>query len=316
MRILIAGATGVIGRALTPALVGRGDEVTALVRPDGTHGRAESLGARSVAGDLLDRDSVLRAVRETRPDAVVHMATAIPPNVGPRRISTAFAATNRLRTEGMRNLVDAAAAGGVTRVVSQSVAFAYEPGDGLADEDTPLLLRPPADFGLVLGALVQSERLTLNAGGVALRFGHLYGPGSSFAADGATPRLIGAGRLPVVGGGTAVFSFVHAADAAAAVVAALDRPEVSGVLNVVDDDPATAEVWESELASLLHARQPKSMPTWLARPLLGAWGVTFFTALRGASNGRAKEIGRRVSLHGARASPESYAPHRRRRHRA
>lgn len=290
MRVLLAGATGVIGRELTPLLAQRGDDVIALVRPGGSHGGAEALGGRSVPGDLLDRDSVLAAVREARPDAVVHMATAIPQDLNPRHIGVQFAATNRLRTEGMRNLVDAAAACGVPRVVSQSVAFAYEPGDGLADEDTPLLLRPPAGFALVLGALVQLERLTLNAGGAVLRFGHLYGPGSSFAADGALGRLVAAGTLPVVGGGTAVYSFIHAADAAAAVAAALDRPDVSGVFNVVDDDPATAAVWVSELASLLHARQPRSMPAWLARPILGAWGRAYFTSLRGASNARAKDV--------------------------
>src|SRR5579875_1575361 len=290
VRILIAGATGVIGRALTPMLTGRGDEVIALVRPEGTHGSPASLGARPVAGDLLDRESVLHAVRENRPDALVHIATAIPQDLNPRRIGTEFAGTNRLRMQGTRNLVDAAAACGGARVVSQSVAFAYEPGAGPANEDEPLLRRPPSGFARVLGAVGELERLTLNAGGVVLRFGHLYGPGSSFAADGIFARLVAAGKLPVVRGGTAVFSFVHADDAASAVIAALDRPDVTGVFNVVDDEPALAANWESEMATLLHAGQPRSMPAFLARPVLGEWGLAYFTALRGASNSRARDV--------------------------
>jgi nucleoside-diphosphate-sugar epimerase len=99
----------------------------------------------------------------------------------------------------------------------------------------------------VLAALVSLEEQTGAAGGVVLRFGHLYGPGSAYAADGAFTAQVRAGRVPLVGGGNAVFSFMHADDAATAIVAAPDR-DAAGVLNVVDDDPAPLHTWLAEFA--------------------------------------------------------------------
>jgi nucleoside-diphosphate-sugar epimerase len=287
MRVLVAGATGVIGRHLTPLLVSVGHEVFGLTRPNAPHGRVEDLGGTSIEGDLLDADSVLAAARNVRPEAVVHMATAIARDLNPRKMSEEFAVTNRLRTEGTRNLVSAAAEVGAQRIVAQSVAFGYEAGPGLADETAPLFRSPSRDFAPLQQALSDLERQTTDAGGVALRFGHLYGPGTSFAADGPFTTRVKAGKVPLVGGGTAVFSFTHCHDAATAVVAALDRP-VNGVLNVVDDDPAPVSEWLPAMAQLVHGPRPRSLPAWLARPLAGSWGVTYFTQLRGASNARAK----------------------------
>src|SRR5579875_1954757 len=107
MRVLVAGATGVIGRYLTPKLVAAGHEVFALTRPNAAHGSPEELGATSVPGDLLDAGAVTDAVRTVRPDTILHMATAIPRALSPRKIADQFAATNRLRTEGTRNLLHA-----------------------------------------------------------------------------------------------------------------------------------------------------------------------------------------------------------------
>jgi nucleoside-diphosphate-sugar epimerase len=287
MRVLVAGATGVIGRHLTPLLVSVGHEVFGLTRPNAPHGRVEEFGGTSIEGDLLDANTVLAAAREVRPDAVVHMATAIARDLNPRKMSEEFAVTNRLRTEGTRNLLRAAADVGTQRVVAQSVAFGYEPGPGLADETAPLFQNPSRDFAPLQQALLDLERQTIDAGGVALRFGHLYGPGTSFAADGPLTASVKAGKVPLVGHGTAVFSFTHCHDAATAVVAALDRP-VTGVLNVVDDDPTPVAEWLPAMARLVHGPRPKSLPAWLARPVAGSWGVTYFTRLRGASNARAK----------------------------
>jgi nucleoside-diphosphate-sugar epimerase len=287
MRVLVAGATGVIGRHLTPLLVSVGHEVFGLTRPNAPHGRVEDLGGTSIEGDLLDDESVLAATRNVRPDAVVHMATAIARDLNPRKMSEEFAVTNRLRTEGTRNLLRAAADVGTQRIIAQSVAFGYEPGAGLADETAPPFRNPSRDFAPLQQALIDLERQTIAAGGLALRFGHLYGPGTSFAADGPVTQRAKAGKMPLIGGGTAVFSFTHCHDAATAVVAALDRP-VGGVLNVVDDDPAPVSEWLPAMAQLVHGPRPKSLPAWLARLVAGSWGVTYFTQLRGASNARAK----------------------------
>jgi nucleoside-diphosphate-sugar epimerase len=139
----------------------------------------------------------------------------------------------------------------------------------------------------VVQALVEHERLTRQAGGAVLRIGHLYGPGSAYAADGSFVADVRAGKVPLVGGGDSVFSFTHAADAATAVVAALDKP-FTGVLNIVDDDPAPMREWLPELARIVDAPSPKRVPKALARLATGSFGAAFMTALAGADNRRAR----------------------------
>jgi nucleoside-diphosphate-sugar epimerase len=246
------------------------------------------MGARVIVADALDRSAVARAVCDAAPDAVVDMLTAIPAEINPKRLARDFALTNRLRTEGTRNLLDAARKAGVRRVITQGLAYAYDPsGDGAANEDVPFWSSPPKQFAPVLDALRQLEQLTTQAGGLVLRFGHLYGPGTIYAADGSFVRQVRAGKVPIVGKGTATFSFTHAYDAASAVVAALDK-EITGALNVVDDEPARTREWLPELARILAAPQPKHVSTALARLAVGGWGVAFMTQLRGADNARAR----------------------------
>ncbi|WP_372404235.1 NAD-dependent epimerase/dehydratase family protein [Streptomyces luteireticuli] len=286
MRVLVAGATGVIGRQLVPLLTATGYEVTALSRSGRPVGGP---GVRAVAADALDRAALTAAVREARPDAVVHLLTAIPAEIDPRRMTRDMALTSRLRTEGTRNLIDAARAAGAGRVITQGVAFGYDPdaGHGPADEDQPLWDNPPAQMRAPATAVKELERLTAEADGLVLRFGHLYGPGTVYAADGSTVRQIRNRRMPVVGRGTATFSFTHTHDAATAVVAALGRP-VNGVLNIVDDEPAQVGAWLPELAAILGAPAPRKIPTLLAGLVAGPVGVAFMTRLRGADNARAR----------------------------
>ncbi|MFD7160152.1 NAD-dependent epimerase/dehydratase family protein [Kribbella sp. NPDC059898] len=129
MRIFVAGASGVIGRHLVPLLVAQGHEVTTLSRRAGE-------SSSSVVGDVYDRDRLRELVAAARPDVVMHQLT----DLGTRD----FAANSRIRREGTRNLVDAALAAGVRRVISQSIAWAYEPGSTPADESTPLDVRSSA----------------------------------------------------------------------------------------------------------------------------------------------------------------------------
>lgn len=286
MRVLVAGATGVIGSRMVPLLTAMGHEVTGLARPGGDTAALEAAGAQMAVADALDRDGLRRAVRRTSPDAVVNMLTAIPAEIDPRHLARDFAQTNRLRTEGTRNLIDAAPG---ARIISQGLAYAYQPGEGPADEDAPLWRTgTPRQFAPVLDALVELERLTARAGGLVLRLGHLYGPGSVFAADGSFVRQVRAGKVPLVGGGHAVFSFTHADDVAAAVGAALDRQDVTGVLNVVDDRPVPVSEWLPRLAEILGAPAPRKAPAALARLAVGGWGVAFMNRLRGADNARAR----------------------------
>jgi nucleoside-diphosphate-sugar epimerase len=287
MKVLVAGASGVIGRPLLPLLESAGHEVVGLAR-------TSRPGVLAV--DALDRSAVAAAVREVAPDAVVNMLTAIPARLNPRRMTAEFAVTNRLRTEGTRNLVDAARAVGVRRIIAQGLAYAYDPaGAGLADEDAPLWRRPPAAFASSLAALRELEASTTAAGGTVLRPGHLYGPGTMFAADGSFVADIRAGKIPLVGDGGSVFSFVHVDDVASAVLAALEH-DVPGVLNVVDDEPAPLREWLPAVAEMLGAPRPRRMPKALVRLVAGGWGAAYLGGLRGASNARARrELGWRPS---------------------
>jgi nucleoside-diphosphate-sugar epimerase len=284
MRILIAGATGVLGRQAAPRLAEAGHEVIGLSR-SADEADAESL----IRADLLDPDRLSTAVSSAAPDVVVHLATALPDPIDPRHVDRDMAATNRLRSEGSANLVAAARAAGVERIIAQGYAPAYDPsGPEVCDEDQPLWRDPPRRYAATVAALRELERLVTDAGGLVLRFGHLYGPGTTYAADGATVGQIRKGKLPVVGAGSAVFSFTHAADAGAAIEAAV-ASDARGVLNVVDDAPAPVREWLPELARLLGAPGPKHVPTWMARLAAGPFGVAFMTQLRGADNRRARE---------------------------
>jgi nucleoside-diphosphate-sugar epimerase len=170
-------------------------------------------------------------------------------------------------------------------MIAQGVAYAYDPaGSPIKDEDAPLWRDPPAQFVPELAALVEQERRVTWAGGLVLRLGHLYGPGSSFAPYGGFARRLRAGKVPLVGVGASMFSFTHAHDAATAILAAVEHPAASGVCNIVDDQPTLVREWLPEMAAMFGAPAPRHVPAWLARLFVGGWGVAFMTGLAGASN--------------------------------
>jgi nucleoside-diphosphate-sugar epimerase len=281
MRVLLAGATGVIGHQTVPVLGAAGHQVIGLAR---TSTRLPD--AEVVAADALDPTAVADAVRSAAPDVIVHMLTAIPDPVDPRHLARDMALTNRLRTEGTANLL---AVAGSARVIAQGVAYAYDPvGSPVKDEDEPLWRDPPTQFAPVVAALVEQERRVTSAGGLVLRLGHLYGPGSSYAPGGGLIRRLQVGKLPLIGDGASVFSFIHAHDAATAILAAIEHP-AAGVLNIVDDQPTLVHDWLPEMAAMIGAPAPRHVPAWLARLFVGEWGVAYMTGLAGASNLRARQ---------------------------
>lgn len=277
MRVLVAGATGVLGRPLMRVLRDAGHDVAGFSR------RAHGEGVH--ATDALDAAAVNAVVADFRPDAVVNALTAIPPRIDPRHIDRDFALTNRLRSEGTRNLIAAAPE---ARHLGQSIAFIYDPAPGLATEEDPLWRKPPKAFGPALAAVLELERSTREAGGVVLRLGQLHGPGTAFDAGGSFHAGVGARKIPVVGGGTAVFSFLHTDDAATAFAAALEA-EAGTTFNVVEDRSLTVAQWLPDYARELGAKPPRRVPLWLGRLVGGAYGAAFFTRLRGASNARARD---------------------------
>jgi 2-alkyl-3-oxoalkanoate reductase len=287
MRVFVAGASGAIGTRLVPRLIAHGHEVIGSFRSAGSAERVRALGAEPLALDLLDARAVRGAVLEAAPEAIVHQATALANVRFGRSLDRAFAATNRLRTEGTDALLAAAREAGVRRFVAQSFAsyrYARE-GGPVKTEDDPLDPSPPASARETHAAMRYLDQVVTDAGGAALRYGGFYGA----ANDG----LIGPVRkrqLPIVGDGGGISSFVHLDDAAAATVLALEHG-AAGIFNIVDDEPAPARDWVPVLASALGAKPPRHVPGWLARLILGE-GLAMMTQSRGASNAKAKrELG-------------------------
>jgi nucleoside-diphosphate-sugar epimerase len=294
MRVFVAGASGAIGRPLLPRLVAAGHEVTGMTRSEAKAAQIREAGAQAAVVDVFDRDALVTAMREAAPDVVVHELTALPERVDFRKQGV-YEPTNRLRTEGTRNLLDASRAAGARRFVCQSIAFAYRPdGPGVKTEEDPLMYDAPGQFGGGVRALHEMERMVLEADwleSLVLRYGFFYGPGTYYADDGTTTSDVRRRRMPVVGKGTGIFSFVHVDDAAAATLAAVERG-APGAYNITDDEPAPMSEWLPVFARAAGAKRPLRVPRWLARFVGGKEVPLFALELRGASNERAKrELG-------------------------
>ncbi|MFG1856459.1 NAD-dependent epimerase/dehydratase family protein [Actinomadura geliboluensis] len=262
MKILLAGATGVVGRRLIPLLVQAGHEVAGTTRRSDRAGLLRDLGAAPVVVDMLDGRAVRDAVAAERPDAVIHQLTDLS--------AEDFDANSRLRIAGTRHLVDAAKAAGVETMVAQSIAWLYVPGDTAAVESDPLdsSLPPYAGVAALEDAVGEMPR------GVVLRYGALYGPGTWYAPDGAIAERARAGTLRLAPSWT---SFVHADDAASAALAALDWP--AGAVNIVDDEPATTADWLPVYSAAIGAPHP------------GSAGKHAATTGRPVSNAKALDLG-------------------------
>jgi 2-alkyl-3-oxoalkanoate reductase len=292
MRIFLLGGSGAVGRRLVPLLVAEGHQVTATTRTPAKAAGLAALGARPVIVDGLDRAALAEAVGSARPDVIVHQATAIPEGLDLRHFDRSFALTSRLRSEGTDNLLAAARAAAVPRLIAQSYTGwpNARTGGPVKTEDDPLDPAPPAPMRQALEAIRHLESAVTSAAGiegVVLRYGSFYGPGTSIGpASGQVTRLVRQRRLPVVGGGGGIWSFTHIDDAATATVAALERGR--GVYNIVDDDPAPVVQWLPRLAAALGAKPPRRIPAWLARPLVGELGVAMMTTVRGSANARAR----------------------------
>ena len=292
MRVFVAGGTGVMGRRLVPQLVARGHQVTATTTSPAKLGVLAQLGADAVVMDGLDAVSVGEAVAKAGPDAIVHEMTAIGGKADMKHFDRWFATTSRLRTEGTDHLLAAAEAAGVSHVVAQSYASwnGIREGGWVKTEEDPLDLEEGTAAHPVMEAIRHVEEMVVKAGGVALRYGWLYGPG---ATDDQV-ELVRKRQFPLVGGGAGYSSWVHLDDAAGATVLAVEQ-RARGVFNIVDDEPAPASEWLSHLAACAGAKRPMRVPRWLARLLAGDVVVTIMTEGRGFSNAKAKrELGWRL----------------------
>src|SRR5215210_1522620 len=294
MRVFVAGASGAIGRPLVAKLIAAGHEVTGMTRSEARAEEIRAAGAEAAAVDVFDADALRAAMRAASPEVVVHQLTSLPDRMDFRK-KDLYTLTNRLRTEGTRNLLDGAHSAGARRFVSQSIAFAYRnDGSRVKTEDDPLLDSAPGPFEGGITALREMEAMVLGADGLAgvvLRYGFFYGPGTHYGADGTIVADVRRRRLPIVGKGSGVFSFIHVDDAADATLAAIERG-APGVYNITDDEPAAMSEWVPVLADAAGAKRPLRVPLWLAKLAGGKQAGTFASELRGASNEKAKrELG-------------------------
>ena len=292
MKVFVAGASGAVGKRLVPLLVAGGYEVTAMTRSKEKVDLLRSSGAEAVVADGLDRAAVMQAVARAEPEVVIHQMTALTGIKSFKRFDDEFELTNRLRTEGVDHLLEAARACRARRVIVQSFGnWNYErTGDRLKTEEDPLDPSPPANQRRSLDAIRYQERAVLEAEeleGIALRVSNFYGPGTGFALDGDLVRLVRKRRLPIVGAGSGVWSFIHVDDVATATMAAIGHGE-SGICNVADDDPSPVAVWLPELAKAVGVKPPWHVPVWLGRLAIGEVGVSMMTQIKGASNAKAK----------------------------
>ncbi len=238
MRVLLAGATGAIGTELRRQLIDAGHEVTGLAR---TATPRAPLGV-----DLLDRDATLQAVEGLEFDAVVHQATALR---RPPLFASHMTRTNRLRTEGTSTLLAVARETGAERFVTASAFFGY----GFSDHG-PQPIGEAEAFGQhddpVQRALLSNEQQVRAAGGSALRYGLVYGTGSS----------------PVVAAGwQGVLPYVHVADAASASVAALTHAKRGEAYNIANDESASWVELQQAAAIAAGRPLPRAVPAWLVR---------------------------------------------------
>jgi nucleoside-diphosphate-sugar epimerase len=290
MRVFVTGATGALGRYLVPGLIAAGHEVTATTRTPAKVAQLREAGAGPVVLDGLDRAAVIAAVQAASPEVIVHEMTALADMRSLRNMDRVFAGTNDLRTRGTDNLLAAAERAGTRRVIAQSAERMNERSGGpVKTEADPVDSRPVPSAARTVAAIKHVEQTVPQAvpEGLVLRYGSFYGPGTSdFLVEAVRKR-----QLPVIGGGTGIWSFIEITDAAAATLAAVGRG-APGIYNITDSDPAPVSEWLPYLAKVAGAKPPLRVPAWIGRLLAGEFVVVQMTSARGTSNDKAnKELG-------------------------
>jgi nucleoside-diphosphate-sugar epimerase len=302
MRVFVAGATGAVGSRLLPRLVSGGHSVVGLTRTPTKDATIRRVGAEAAIADAVNRAAIVEAVAGAKPDVIVHEMTSLSAASDLRRFDRSFAVTNRLRTEGLQNLLAAARQAGTRRIVAQSFCgWPYaRTGGPVKSEDDPLDPEPPQELRRTLEAIRYLENTVTAASeidGLVLRYGAFYGPGTGLF-DRRMIDELRRRRVPLIGDADGWWSFLHIDDAAAATAIAVERG-APGIYNIVDDEPAPVSEWLPALAGMLGTRAPRRVPKWLARIVAGAHAVAMMTEARAGSNAKAK---RELSWQPAHAS--------------
>jgi len=288
MRILIAGASGAIGRALIPRLSANQHEVIALTQSRDSAAVLKEFGAEPVIADALDAATVKAAVGRIRPDAVINELTSLPRHYTPAEMKAAAERDRKVRVQGNINLLAALRDAGVRRYLLQSSGFWYAPGAGLADESVPFISSASPGVEASAGTYLELEARASATPGiefVALRYGFFYGPGTWYTREGDIGDQVRQQQVPIIGEGQGVYSFVHIDDAAGATAAALECPP--GPYNIVDGNPSPQHLWLTAFARAAGAPAPLRVSEEEALRASGPDAVYYATRLRGASNEKA-----------------------------
>jgi 2-alkyl-3-oxoalkanoate reductase len=289
MRVLLAGATGAIGRPLIGGLKQYGHSVFGLARSaESTRALAE-MAVEGLIGDARDAAAVQAAIARVRADAVINELTSLPRHYTPAEMKAAAQRDSGVRREGNINLLAGMRESGVRRYVLQASGFFYAPGPGLADESSPLAVDASPGVAASARTYVELESAAFRASEidcVAMRYGFFYGPGTWYTNAGDMGEQVRRQKVPVIGAGQGVSSFVHIEDAASATIAALEC--APGVYNIVDDDPSKQRVWLPAFARACGAPEPLQITEQEALATFGADSVYYATRLRGASNEKAR----------------------------
>jgi 2-alkyl-3-oxoalkanoate reductase len=289
MRILIAGASGAIGRPLVRRLRENHHEVFALARSPGSAPALKEIGAEPVIADALDATAVKNDVARIRPDAVINELTSLPRRYTPAEMKAAAERDRKVRVEGNINLLAALRDAGVRRYLLQSSGFWYAPGAGLADETVPFISSASPGVQASARTYLELEARASALQGiafVALRYGFFYGPGTWYTREGDIGDQVRQRQIPIIGEGQGVYSFVHIDDAAGATAAALEGPP--GAYNIVDGNPSPQHVWLTAFARAADAPAPPRISEEEALRASGPDAVYYATRLRGASNEKAR----------------------------
>ncbi len=289
MKVLLAGATGAIGRPLIRSLRQYGHSVFGLVRSKESIRILAELDAEAMIGNALDRSSVRAAIARVRPDAVINELTSLPQHYTAEAMKAAADRDSRVRKEGNLNLLTGMLDCGVRRYLLQASGFWYAPGNGLADESSQLAIDASPGISASARTYLELESVAARASEidcVAMRYGFFYGPRTWYTTSGDMGDQVRRQQLPVIGAGQGVYSFVHIEDAASATVAALEC--APGAYNIVDDHPSRQSVWLPAFARICGALEPPRVTEQEALTTSGADSVYYATRLRGASNEKAR----------------------------
>jgi len=283
MRILVTGATGVIGRRVVPLLIAGGHQVTAAGRNPERLAALQRAGAAAEPLDLLDREAVRGVVPGH--DVLVNLATHIPSSSTRMMLRWSWRQNDRIRRDGSAILAEEASRAGVKRFVQESFAPIYEDaGDRWIGEGAPVRTVPYNRSAR--DAERSAEGFTGRGGsGVVLRFGAFYGPDARHVLE--MLRVLRRGWAPLPGAPGAYLSSISHDDAAGAVLAALDAP--AGIYNVVDDEPLTRREYFDAFADAFALPRTRLLPAWAGK-LMGSLGELLSRSQR-ISNRRLRALG-------------------------